>query len=170
MSNSDNVKIIVNRIVSFLAGALVMFAVMNITVVEQAKKKNVALAAELDASKYEAGRLLDQAKALLEANNYEQATASLTDLFDKHPGSAESVEGKALLALVEDSKEEADAKWSAAMPEVKQTWEADRMETLRAESETARIQMEKELSEKVAKEWEYSKENIRREWEAESLL
>lgn len=169
MAGSEAGKNIVNRVIAFLAGALVVFAVMNFTVVDSSKKQNAELTAALDASQFQAGRLVSEARAQLEDRDYEKARSSLALLFDKHPGSAESVDGKTLLAAIDMAEKTADAKWAAAEPAIKQKWVADRMAELRSESEAARVQMEKEIADKVTNEWDRSQVSIRREWETAKL-
>ncbi len=170
MANSDGRNIIVNRVISFAAGALLMFVVLNFSVVSTAKKKNVELTAALDASKFEAGRLLNDATALLEARDYDKSRESLAILFERYPGSAESVDGKTLLAKVEASNLAADTKWANVLSSVKQKWMDERIAVLRSESETARALMEKDMNEKITKEWDSSLDQNRKEWEATSTL
>jgi len=170
MATSDGKNIIVNRVISFAAGALLMFVVMNFSVVNTAKKKNVELTAALDASRFEAGRLLGDAAAQLNARDYDKSRESLAILFERYPGSVESVDGKALLAKVESSNLEADTKWANVLSSVKQKWMDERIAVLRSESETARALMEKDMNEKITKEWDSSLDQKRKEWEAASTL
>lgn len=166
MSNGDDKMIVLKRIATFLAGALLTFAVMNFTVVAKEKARNEALTAELDASRYEAGRLLSDAQAQLESGEYERARTSLAALLDKHPGSAESSEGRKLLVEITDANAASDAKWAAALQGLKLKWTAERVAAIRAESEAARVQMENGMKDKIALEWENSKDAVRKEWEA----
>lgn len=166
MSNGDDKMIMLKRIATFLAGALLTFAVMNFTVVAKEKAQNEALTAELDASRYQAGRLLSDAKAQLESGEYERARSSLALLMDKHPGSAESSAGKKLLAEISDANTASDAKWAAALQGLKLKWTAERVAAIRAESEAARVLMENGLGDKIALEWETTKDAVRKEWEA----
>jgi hypothetical protein len=114
-SNQKNV--LVNRIVSFLVGGVLVFAVMSFTVVRNARSENVGLTSALDSSRYEAGRLLADAEAELDAREYEAARASLEALFANQPGSEESVQGRLLLVTVNDRERNADARWEDALPE-----------------------------------------------------
>jgi len=166
MSSGTNTKDTLKRILSFLAGALLTFAVMSFTVVAKEKAQNEELTTALDASRFQAGRLLSAAKAQLEAREYEKARSSLATLFDKYPGSTESAVGKTLLAEVAEADQTANERWAMAMPVVRQKWTADRVAAIRAESEASRIQMENGLSDKVAQEWENTEAAIRKEWEA----
>lgn len=165
MSDSNEKMVILKRIATFLAGALLMFAVMSFTVVANVKTRNEALAAELDASRYQAGRLLNDAKAQLESGEYEQARTSLAVLFEKHPGSEESSAGKMLLTEIADANAASDIRWAAAMQGLKAKWTEARIAAIRAESEAARVQMEKGLADKMAQEWENAKGTVRKEWE-----
>ncbi|MDY7028311.1 MAG: hypothetical protein SVR04_08450, partial [Spirochaetota bacterium] len=67
MIKTEKLKLYAGRIGLFVAGGLLVFAVMSFTVVNNAKKANVELTQTLDASRYEAGRLLADAKAQFEA-------------------------------------------------------------------------------------------------------
>ncbi len=73
-SFKDN--LLVNRIIALLVGGLLVFLVMTLTVVQTGKDDNAEMAIALDASRYEAGRLLDDAKAQLESKDYTAAKAS----------------------------------------------------------------------------------------------
>jgi len=170
MSNTDGRKDFVKRIFSFLAGALLTFAVMSFTVVAKEKAQNADLTAALDASRYQAGRLLSDARAQLANREYEGARTSLGTLFEKYPGSTESAAGKVLFAEVAEANKAADAKWAKVLPDIKQKWTADRVAAIRGESEAARLQMEKGLSDKLAQEWENAKDAVRKDWEAASQL
>ena len=162
--NKAEGTVLLNRVVSFLAGGLLVFAVMSFTVVDSAKKKNTELTAMLDASRYEAGRLFADAKAQLGSREYAKAKESLTMLFQKQPGSAESIDGKKLLAVVETAEKAADAKWAAAVVGMQKKWSADRAVELRAESEKTRTQMEKDMEDKIGREWETAMKKIKEEW------
>ena len=62
MIQNEKLRIAVNRVVSFLIGGLLVYAVLSLTVVTKIKDQNAQLAKELDDSRYEAGRLLAAAK------------------------------------------------------------------------------------------------------------
>lgn len=68
MANQKNITL--NRIVSFLAGGLLIFTIMSFSVVNKLKTQNTELAKALDTSIYEAGRLLADAKALFTAGDF----------------------------------------------------------------------------------------------------
>lgn len=170
MTNKNNGRIYLNRFVSFVAGGLLVFAVMSFTVVSGAKKQNTQLTMELDASKYEAGRLFADSQAHLEAGDYSKAKESLTTLFEKHPGSDQSGEGKSLFAVIEKEEKAADARWESVLPGLRKKWSAARVAELRLEAETARTQLEKGLNEKVSQEWENAKSKVRQEYEASTPL
>jgi len=168
MTKNENTKLYINRFVSFLAGGLLVFAVMSFTVVNNEKNQNAELTKTLDTSRYEAGRLLSDAKAQLASKNFSEAKTSLTKLFDKQPGSAEAVEGKKLIAAVDSAQKAADAKWEAAMAGVQKKWSNDMALEIRAKSDKARAQLEKEMTDTISQEWEKNKTKIRDDWEKQS--
>lgn len=98
MEKNERRTMFLNRMVSFLVGGLLVFAVMSFTVVSSANAENEELAAALDTSRFEAERLLEDAKAQLSNRDYAEAEASLTALFANQPGSDEATEGRALLS------------------------------------------------------------------------
>ncbi len=168
MANQENRSILVNRIVSFLIGGLLVFAVMSFTVVGSAKKENKQLTSTLDASRYEAGRLLDDAKAQFASLNYTEAGASLKTLFTNQPGSSEAAEGKKLLVQIETAEKAANMKWENAMTEVRTKWFANRAAELREKSDKERAKLEAGLTAQIEQEWEKVKEDVRADWEMES--
>jgi hypothetical protein len=153
-----------NRIVSFLAGGLVVFGVMSLTVVDTAKKKNTELTMMLDVSRYEASRLISDAKSQFENRDYVKAKESLDLLFQNQPGSTEAVEGKKLYAVIDSAEKSVEAKWEAALAGIQKKWSDDRTAELRMESEKARTQMEKDMNDKISREWDDAKAKIRKEW------
>lgn len=170
MPNKENGKIYLNRIVSFLAGGLLVFAVMSIAVVGGVKKQNAQLTMELDASRYEAGKLFADAQAQLEAGDYVKAKESLTTLFAKHPGSDQSTEGKSLFAVIEKEEKAAELRWESVLPGIRKKWSDARAAELRLEADTVRSQLEKGLSDKISQEWENAKGKVRQEWEEATPL
>lgn len=165
MKMTDHTRLIVNRTVAFLAGMLLMFAIMSFTVVSTAKTQNADLTRTLDTSRYEAGRLLSDAKAQLAARDYAKARTSLTKLFDNQPGSAEAEEGKKLLTLVEAAEKSSEARWQAEMAGVQKKWADNMTSELRAKSDLARAEMEKDLKSTIDREWEKAKSRVREDWE-----
>ncbi len=160
MIQNEKLRIGVNRVVSFLIGGLLVYVVMNMTVVTNIKAQNAQLTKEYN----EAGQMLSDAKAQVPSNNYQDAKKTLDALFEKHPGSKETVEGKKLYVDVESAIAKDDAKWDAAVGGIRERWARDMTAQLRAQSETQRQQMEKDLSDNLAKEWEKMKDQIRQEW------
>lgn len=165
MEKNENRRLIVNRIISFLAGGLLVFAVMSFTVVSTAKKQNAELTKALDTSRYEAGRLLSDAKAQFASKDYAKAKLSLTALFANQPGSVEAEEGKKLLPDIENAEKAANAKWEAAMAGVQKKWADTMTAELRAKSDKTRAEMEKDLVNTIIQEWEKAKSKVREEWE-----
>jgi hypothetical protein len=161
----EKAKLNFNRIVAFLAGAVLVFAVMSFTVVTSANNRNAELTKTLDTSRFEAGRLLADAKAQFAARDFAKARVSLTTLFDNQPGSAETVEGKKLLSSIDAAEKAADAKWEAAVAGIKKKWTSDFANDLRAKSEQARAQMEKDMATTSDQEWEKAKAKVRENWE-----
>ncbi len=167
MANQENRSILVNRIVSFLIGGLLVFAVMSFTVVSSAKKANKQLTSTLDVSRFEAGRLLDDAKAQFASENYAEAGASLKSLFTNQPGSSEAEEGKKLLVQIEAAEKAANMKWDNALAEVLMKWFDNRAAELREEADKERAELEAGLTAQIEEEWEEEKEDVRAEWEME---
>ena len=162
-SFKDN--LLVNRIIALLVGGLLVFLVMTLTVVQTGKDDNAEMAIALDASLYEAGRLLDDAKAQLESKDYTAAKASLDELFSYQPGSAEATGGKALLISVNSAEAAAEARWEAALPQIKEDWLQAMTAELRAKSDKERADMEAGLEKTITQAWEKAKSEVRTEWE-----
>jgi hypothetical protein len=170
MAENANLRLYLNRFVSFLIGGALVFAAMSLTVVAGAAKSNAILASELDASRNDAGRLLGDAQAQLAAGEFAAARGSLDLLFKNRAGSAESVEGKTLLAAVDKAELEANARWEAALPALRVKWVAARAAVLRAEAEADRAAAELALPAKLDLEWNQSKDQVRLEWEKAARL
>jgi hypothetical protein len=160
MTLSENGKILLNRIVSFAIGGLLVFALMSFTVVNGAKAENARLSAALDTSQYEAGRLLDDAKVQFAAGDFTKAQDSLKNLFENQPGSDESAEGKILLASVIEAQTAADNRWEDALPALREEWSNAMRTELRASLESS---MEKT----IADAWQKAMPKLRTEWELE---
>ena len=159
----ENVKarIWVNRVLAFLLGALVIFAVMSLSIVKNVKEENEAMKTEL----YDPGRLLTNAKGFFENGNYSEAMKTLDTLFEKHPGASEMVEGKRLYAEIETEKNALDRKWEAAVGAIREEWATNMAAQLRAEFEQDREKLEKNMDDVLNTEWEKMKDKIRTEWE-----
>ncbi|NBB89988.1 MAG: hypothetical protein GVY23_02145 [Spirochaetes bacterium] len=167
MEKNEKRTMFINRVLSFAAGGLLVFAVMSFTVVNSAKAENKELSQALDTSRFEAGRLLEDARAQLSAGDYEEAEASLTVLFANQPGSPEATEGKALLATVKQEAAAADQRWEAALPSIRKEWTETMAAELRAELEANRAKFENDLEATINKAWEKARSDVRVEWSGE---
>jgi hypothetical protein len=167
MEKNQKRTLIVNRVVSFIVGGLLVFAVMSFTVVNSANAEIEELSKALDTSRFEAGRLLEDAKAQLASGDYAEAEASLTALFANQPGSPEAAEGKDLLARVKAEAAEADQRWEAALPSIRQEWTEAMAAELRAELEEDRAKFEDELEAKINVAWERARSDVRAAWSDE---
>ena len=159
----ENVKarIWVNRVLAFLLGALVIFAVMSLSIVKNVKEENEAMKTEL----YDPGRLLTNAKGFFENGNYGEAKKTLDTLFEKHPGASEMVEGKQLYADIEAEQNALDKKWEAAVGGIREEWATTMAAQLRAKFEEDRAALETNMTDVLNTEWDKMKDKIREEWE-----
>jgi hypothetical protein len=161
MIKNEKARIWVNRVFSFLFGALLIFAVMSLSVVSNVKKENEELKKEL----YEPGRLLTSAKGLFENKNYGEAKKTLDTLFEKHPGASEMAEGKQLYAEIGAEQNALDKKWETAVGAIRQEWATKMAAQLRAASEKDRETLETNMNDLLNTEWDKMKDRIREEWE-----
>ena len=164
MIQNETVRILVNRVMSFLIGGLLIFVVMNVTVISKLKEQNAELAEQLDNSMYEAGRLLADAQAQFANRDFTRAQETLTNLIAKHPGSSESAEGRTLYDETTVAITSENARWEAAMAGVRERWAAEMTAQIREKAEKTRQQMESDMSDTLAREWDRAKDQIRREW------
>ena len=164
MEKKEKFGLILKRVLFFLVGGLLVFAIMSFTVVSDLKAENAELTEALDISRYESDRLLEDAKAQLESGDYDDAKATLKTLFEKQPGSKEAAEGRALLLTVEDEEMAADKRWEAALPKIREEWLNNMAERLLAESDEERSELEKNLNEIITESWEDAKSKVREEW------
>lgn len=167
MIQNEKLRIGVNRVMSFLIGGLLVYAVISMTVVSNIKEENVQLTQELDELKFEPGRLLADAEAYFDKQEFNKVKETLTVLLEERPGSSEAIEGKKLYAAAEDAIAMSNANWEMAVVAIRERWVADMTAQLRGKSETARLDMEKGLDDTLNKEWEKMKDQIRREWAKE---
>lgn len=165
MIKNEGARIWVNRIVGFLAGGLLMLAVMSVASVGPVKSENAALKTKLDEAQNGASRLLAEAKTLAEERNYGSAQRTLATLSEKQPGTNEAAEGRKLSAAIDATVKEMDAKWEAASAAVRAEWEAKAGRDLRAKLEDARLLQEKEMTATLGKEWDKVKADVRLAWE-----
>ncbi|MCF7944237.1 MAG: hypothetical protein K9L75_01710 [Spirochaetia bacterium] len=161
-------QLLVNRIVSFLAGGLLIFAVMSFTVVNNVKTDNKELTKALDSSQYEAGRLLTAAKAQLEEKSYDKAQTTLNTLFENQPGTPEAAEGKLLLDVIKTVERAADESWEAAMQNIQEQWMIQHADELRAELDQEMAELEEDMEELLSEEWDEVKTKIRDDWEEQN--
>jgi uncharacterized membrane-anchored protein YhcB (DUF1043 family) len=161
MIKNEVTRMWVNRVFAFLFGVLLIFLIMNFSVVRNFKNQNAELKKEL----YEANRLLTDAKALYENKNYGAAIETLNSLFEKHPGSPEMAEGKQLIAKIEAEQRSLDKKWEAAVVAIRAEWAKKMAAELRAQFEKDRETLETNMNDVLNTEWEKMKDEIRKEWE-----
>ena len=158
MIKNEKTRIWVNRIVSLIIAAGLMFLIMNFYVAGKIRK-------ELDECKYEATGLLNDAKAYFENKDYARAKETLNTLFEKSPGSNEAVEGKKLYTQMETAQNELDAKWEAAVGGIREEWAKTMAAKLREDFRMEGEQLEKNMDDLLNTEWEKMKDTIRDEWE-----
>lgn len=162
MAISEKSKMWVDRVVGFLVGGLLILLIVNVGFVGPLKSQKLALETQLNEIHSGAQRLLDEAKAFAESKNYDSALKTLDTLFIQQPISAEAAEGKKLYATIEATVKKNNQKWEAAVGGLKAAWEKTRSSELRAE-------LEKGMAETLSKEWENSKDTIRKDWEAQHI-
>jgi hypothetical protein len=158
MEKGEKSKATRNTVIAFVVGALLVYAVMSVSVVGGAKAKIADLQQKLDASLYEAGRLLGDAKAQVGAKEFSKAKETLDTLFAKQAGSAEAAEGRKLYDSIAASETKANDKWAVAVVGIRQKWANATVAELRAKSE-------KDMSDTVAQEWDKVKDQMRIDWE-----
>ena len=161
MIENQTTRVWVNRVLAFLLGALLMYAVISLSIVKNVKEENEALKTEL----YDPGRLLTSAKELFGNENYGEAKKTLDSLFEKHPGATEMTEGKQLYDQIEAEQNALDKKWEAAAGTIREEWATKMAAQLRAEFEKDREKLEKNMDDVLNTEWEKMKDKIREEWE-----
>ena len=161
MIENQTTRVWVNRVLAFLLGALLIYAVISLSVVKNVKEENTELKKEL----YEPGRLLTSAKELFENRNYGEAKKTLDNLFEKHPGATEIAEGKQLYAELEAEQNALDKKWEAAVGAIREEWATTMAAQLRAEFEKDRETLETNMNDVLNTEWDKMKDRIRDEWE-----
>ncbi|MDA3948218.1 MAG: hypothetical protein PF508_03245 [Spirochaeta sp.] len=168
MTESKNKNILINRIVSFVVGGVLVFAVMSFTVLRNANDNNEELTAALDSSRYEAGRLFADAEAQLDAGDFTAARESLETLFANQPGSEESEEGRLLLVALTAQEGAAEARWEEALPEIRTAWTAELAAELRSEADEVRAETEAGIETKVSEAWDEAETDVRAAFEDEA--
>ena len=161
MIENQTARVWVNRVLAFLLGALLIYAVMSLSVVQKVREENAELKKEL----YDPGRLLTSAKELFKNRNYGQAKKTLDTLFEKHPGATEMAEGKQLYVEIEAEQNALDKKWEAAAGAIREEWATKMAAQLRAEFEKDRETLETNMDDVLNTEWDKMKDKIREEWE-----
>ncbi|MBN1698436.1 MAG: hypothetical protein JW881_13055 [Spirochaetales bacterium] len=165
MIKNEIVRMWVNRVFAFLAGGLTIFIILQFTTVSYIEGQNTKLNKELDQIKYEPGRLFEQGKTYFENNDYNNAKRILNTLFEKHPISKETAEGRALYVKIEEKQKERDKKWDAAVGGIRKEWAKSMAIQLKEKFEREREQLEKDMDSNLDREWERMKNEIRKEWE-----
>lgn len=169
MIRNEETRVWVNRTVAFLAGGLIILAVMSFAAVAPVRKENTALTAELFEIRNGAVRLLGEATVEFQSGSFDDARKTLNVLFQEQPTSAEAAEGKKLLAEMEAIEREMDELWETASTDIRVEWEKTRTAELRANLEKERLQVETNLEDTLNNEWEKSKSQIRKEWEQRTM-
>lgn len=160
-------KELVRRVLFFVGGGVLVFAIMSFSVVSNLQDENEELSEALDTSRYEATRLLEDAQAQLEAGDFEEAEETLETLFANQPGSDEAAQGRELLLAIEQEESTSDRMWEEEMPEVREQFFDDMEERLLAESDAQREELESNMNDIIAEEWEDAISDVRDEWEDE---
>lgn len=161
MIENQTTRVWVNRVLAFLLGALLIYAVMSLVIVKNVKEENEVLKMEL----YDPGKLLTSAKELFGNRNYGEAKKTLDNLFEKHPGATEIAEGKQLYAQIEAEQNALDTKWETAVGAIREEWATTMAAQLRAEFEKDRETLETNMNDVLTTEWDKMKDKIREEWE-----
>jgi hypothetical protein len=154
------IRVWVNRVFAFLAGGLLIFIIMQTTIVSFTQDQNIKLTKEIDEIKYAPGRLLEEGRAYFEKNDYDNAQKILTTLFEKHPVSEETKLGRMLYAKIENMQIEMDKKWNAALPGIREEWTKKMTVQLKE-------QFEKDIKNNLDREWENTKRQIKEEWKSQ---
>ena len=151
---NEGVRVWVNRVIAFLAGGVVVLIVMSAAAVAPVKSQVAALTAELNEAQFGAAELLSEAKMLVASKDYERAQGALQALFDKHPGSGESAEGRKLDTELLTLVQARDQRWEAAVVGVREAWAKAAATELRAQSEKHRVELERNMDTVLEREWE----------------
>lgn len=155
----------INRIISLVIGGGLVFLIINATVVRNIEEQHEQLKEEF----YGVGRLLENAKAFFGNKDYDNAKETLNTLFEKHPASDETIEGKKLFVTIEsmikkeqEEQVQLDKKWDASEDTIRDEWEKVKAAELRE-------QLENDMGDVLDREWEETKDKVREEWE-ESIV
>jgi len=162
---NESGRIWMNRLVAFVAGGLLVLAIMSFAVVTPVRRDREALAKQLDEVQNGAARLLSEAKGFVENKSYGKALETLNTLFTKQPGSSEVVEGRKLFTEIEIKTRANQQKWEAAVGAIRAAWEKARAAELLAKAEQDKQLAATSIADTLVKEWESAKDRIRQEWE-----
>ena len=166
MMKNEGARVWVNRVFAFLAGGLIVLAIMSLAAVNPLKSQKEALAKQLDEVQNGAGRLLAEAKVFVASKSYESALSTLKNLYQKHPASAEATEGKALDAGIQTKVQARNERWQAASVAIQAAWEKTTAAALRAQADLDREQVDKNMTETLKQEWDKAKDRIKLDWES----
>ena len=165
MSKNEGGRIWVNRFLAFVAGGLIVLAVMSLAVVAPVRSEKEALVKQLDEVQNGAARLLAEAKVLAESKSYDNALKTLNTLFEKQAGSNEVLEGRKLYADIEIVVTAKEAKWESAVGAIRMAWEKAKAAELLAKAEQDKKLVETGMAATLVKEWDQVKDQIRQDWE-----
>ena len=165
MIQNEGARIWVNRVFAFLAGGLVVLAIMAFAFVTPLRNDKESLTEQLDDAQNGAARLLAEAKEHVESKSYDNAIKTLNTLFQKQPGSSEVVEGRKLEAEISVMVQANQENWEAAVAEIRAAWEKARAAEILSKADEDRQLVETGLSETLVKEWDKAKDKIRQDWE-----
>ena len=164
MSKKEVFIHIKNMLITFVFGGLLVFSVMSLTVLKTLKIQNEELTKNLDSSRYEAARLLANAKVLFTNKKYTEARTNLAILLERQPGSRESTEGQKLLPIIMAEESAKEALWLKVAGKIEAQWSKQREAKLRADAETERLRWEADLDRSIKQDWERAMEQVKQEW------
>jgi len=166
MTKSDGPRVWANRLLSLVAGGLIVLIIMSLAAVAPLKSQNATLTKQLDELQNGAARLLGEAKAYVANKSYSNAQQSLQTLLAQQPGSDEAVEGKKLLAEISATIALRDQKWEASVAAIKSAWEKSTAAKLLADADAVRQGVASGMADTLRTQWEQSKDRIRQDWES----
>jgi predicted Zn-dependent protease len=175
MTKNQGGRIWINRFIAFVAGGLIVLAIVFLAVVAPVRSEKEALAKQLDEMakqldeiQYGAIRLLAEAKVLAESESYDSALKTLNTLFEKQPGSSQVVEGRKLYAEIEITVQAKEQVWEDAVGPIRAAWEKATAAELLAKAELEKQLVETNMAETLISQWERAKDQIRLDWEKQS--
>lgn len=165
MLKNEGTRVWVNRIFAFVAGGLIVLAIMSVAAVTPVKNQNAVLTTQLDELQNGAARLLAESRLFVADSKYQNAQNTLKTLFEKHSTSTEAAEGKKLLAEIETAIREQDRAWDAVAENVRTAWEKTKAQELRSLADVIRKAVDSSMAETLSSEWEKEKDRIREKWQ-----